>query len=270
MKQKITGILLAVLLCLSAVLPVCAADGFVDEYYRANDSAGLLSYEEEQALNEKLDEISVRQKMDVTLITVDGLNGYSVSDYAEQVYEYCNFGYGSDKDGVLLLISMEDRDWYMATHGYGITVFTDAGIEYIGEQIKPDLSDGNYSEAFQTYADLCDSFITQAREGKPYDNGNLPRKSLSSVWIFVSAGIGILLALIMVASMNAQLKTVRLQPTANRYVKNGSLKLTESRDMYLYHVVTRTPKPKEERRSTGSSTHESSSGSSYGGGGGKF
>ena len=70
--------------------------------------------------------------------------------------------------------------------------------------------------------------------------------------------------------MNAQLKTVRLQPTANRYVKNGSLKLTESRDMYLYHVVTRTPKPKEESRSTGSSTHESSSGSSYGGGGGKF
>lgn len=26
-----------------------------------------------------------------------------------------------------------------------------AGIQYIGEQIKPDLADGNYLDAFETY-----------------------------------------------------------------------------------------------------------------------
>ena len=270
MKKKVMTILFALFLCLGMALPVYAEDGFADEYYRVSDSAGLLSYEEVQALNDTLDEISVRQKMDVTLITVDGLNGYSVSDYAEQVYENCNFGYGSDKDGVLLLISMEDRDWYIATHGYGITAFTDAGIAYIGEQIKPDLSDGNYSEAFQTYAELCDKFITQARNGEPYDNGSLPQKSLSGLWIPACIIMGIVLALIVVGSMKGQLRTVRFQPAANSYVKRGSLNVTESRDMYLYHTVTRTPKPKENERSSGSSTHESSSGSTFGGGGGKF
>ena len=101
MKKKVMTILFALFLCLGMALPVYAEDGFADEYYRVSDSAGLLSYEEVQALNDTLDEISVRQKMDVTLITVDGLNGYSASDYAERVYENCNFGYGSDKDGVL-------------------------------------------------------------------------------------------------------------------------------------------------------------------------
>ena len=144
------------------------------------------------------------------------------------------------------------------------------GIEYIGEQIKPDLSDGNYSEAFQTYAELCDKFITQAREGKPYDNGNLPQKQLSGLWIPACIIMGIVMALIVVGSMKGQLRTVRFQPAANSYVKRGSLKITESRDMYLYHIVTRTPKPIENERSSGSSTHESSSGSTYGGGGGKF
>ncbi len=35
---------------------------------------------------------------------------------------------------------------YISTCGYGITVFTDAGIQYIGEQIKEDLSDGDFQK----------------------------------------------------------------------------------------------------------------------------
>ena len=96
-----------------------------------------------------------------------------------------------DRDGALLLISMEDNDWYISTCGYGITVFTDAGIQYIGEQIKEDLSDGDFSEAFDKFVGLCDDFITQARSGDPYDSHNLPKEPLSLIWIPISIAVGV-------------------------------------------------------------------------------
>lgn len=270
MKKKISVILFVIVLCLSTALPVFAseADGFADEYYRVVDMADLLTDSEETALIEKLDEISLRQNMDVILATTDDLEGYSVRDYADLLYEQCQFGYGDSNDGLMLLISMEDHDWYISTCGYGITAFTDAGIEYIGKQIKSDLSEGNYAVAFTSYAGLCDDFITQARNGDPYDNGNLPRKPLSLIWIPIAMVIGFVIAKIIVGNMKSKLKTVRAQAAANSYVKNGSMNITESRDLFLYHTVTRTEKPKN--NSSGSSTHRSSSGTTHGGGGGKF
>ena len=273
MKKKITGILLILLLCFTVTLPIFGEEGFSSGYDRLLDTAGLLSDSENADLLAKLNEISERQSVDVVVVTTEDLEGYdSVSAYAEAVFEDCDYGYGSEKDGVLLLISMADRDWYIATHGYGITAFTDAGISYIGEKITSDLSDGDYAAAFTRYAELCDDFISQAKSGAAYDNGSLPREPLSVIWIPVSLVIGLVLALITVGCMKAKLKTVRRQAAADSYVKKDSMNVTESRDLFLYRTVTRTAKPKNEDNgsSSGSSTHTSSSGSTYGGGGGKF
>lgn len=268
-KKKLLSLLCLLFLCLGLTVSVYAADGFAEKYPRVMDEADLLSDWEETSLRETLDEISLRQNLEVVLVTADSLDGYSVSDFAEMSYESCEYGYGENKDGILLLISMEDRDWYIATHGYAITVFTDAGLDYIGEQMLSDLSDGSYAAAFERYAELCDQFITQARTGEPYDNGNFPQEPLSAVWILISLGIGIVLAVLIVGGMKAQLQNVQPQKAADSYLKAGGLKLTESRDLFLYHTVTRTRREKQ-KSSSGSSTHHSSSGRSYGGRGGKF
>lgn len=267
MKKKISVILFAIVLCLTTALPVLATegDGFANEYYRVADMAYLLTEGEKQVLIEKLDEISLRQNIDVVVATTDTLEGYAVGDYAELLYEQCKFGYGDRNDGLMLLISMEDRDWYIFTCGYATTAFTAAGIEYIGNEIKPDLSDGSYADAFTGYAELCDDFITQANSGEPYDEGKLPRKPLSLIWIPVSLLIGFLIAKIVVGNMKSKLKTVHAQATADSYVKSGSMNITESRDLFLYHTVTRTERPKNNSSSGGSN-----GGSSHGGGGGKF
>lgn len=276
MKKKLFALLLVLVLCLAAAVPVLADnEGFADEYYRVQDMAALLNGSEEEALNEKLDEISLRQNMDIIVATTEDLNGYSVREYADMLYEQCLFGYGSDKDGLILLISMEDHDWCISTCGYGITAFTDAGIEYIGEQITPDLSEGNYVAAFSSYAELCDDLITQAKAGNPYgvddgdgDSTEPASQPLSLVWIPVALVIGFIIAKIIVGNMKSALKTVKMQTAANSYVKSGSMNITESRDMFLYHTVTKTAKSKSS--SSGSSTHSSSSGTTHGGGSGKF
>ena len=72
MKKKITAMIFALILCLCAVTPAFAAnsDGFVGECNRLNDAANLLTDCEEAELLAKLDEISLRQQMDVTVATV--------------------------------------------------------------------------------------------------------------------------------------------------------------------------------------------------------
>ena len=271
MKKKVMAMMLVLLLCLCTVIPVFADDseGFVDAYYRLNDLADILTDDEEAALLEKLDEISLRQSMDVTIMTVDGLESYDNAEtYADDAYEFCQYGYGPNRDGLLLLVAMENHDWAISTCGYGVTAFTDAGIAYIGKQMKEDLADGHYAAAFDTYAGLCDAFMTQARNGAPYDAKNLPKEPLSVIWLPIAIVIGVVLALLIVRSMKDKLKTVRSQAAANSYMKKDSLVVLESSDLFLYHTVERLEKKKD--NGSGSSTHTSSSGTTHGGGSGKF
>ena len=41
----------------------------------------------------------------MTAALVNSLGGSSVQDYADDLYDMCDFGYGADRDGVLLLVS---------------------------------------------------------------------------------------------------------------------------------------------------------------------
>ena len=271
MYKKLCAVLVLTALTCALVVPALAVEGgFADLYYRMNDHAGVLTEEENNELENALEELANRQSFDLAIVTIDNLDeGETMEQLADDLYEECQYGYGADNDGALLLVNVGGRQWQISTCGYGITAFTDAGIEYIGKQIKSDLSDGNYAAAFDTYANLCDEFITQARSGSPFDKGNLPRAPLSMIWIPISIVIGVVLALIIVGSMKGKLKTVRQQAAANSYLKKDSLTITESSDLFLYHNVTRTEKPKE-NSSSGSSTHTSSSGTTHGGRSGKF
>lgn len=258
--KKICIVILALLLFISITAPVFAEEAMP----RVVDQADLLTEAEEASLLSKLNAISSKQGMDVVVVTADTLGGKSPTAYADDFYDYN----GYSEDGILLLVSMEESDWWISTAGYGIIAFTDAGIEYLAEQFVPSLSDGDFAEAFEIYAGSCDEFINQARSGDPYNTHNLPKAPFAFFKnLLICLGIGFVIALIATGIMKGKLKTVRAQDSAASYVKNGSLNVTHRQDLFLYRDVKRTEKPKS---SSGSSTHTSSSGRSHGGGGGKF
>lgn len=274
--RSLFAALAALMLAVILTVPAFAVEGgFADLYYRMNDSAEVLTEDEDNELEASLEELSVRQSFDVVIATIESLESVdydSMEAYADDLYDYCQFGYGPDMDGVLLLVSVGDRKWHISTCGYGITAFTDAGIQYLGEQMKPFMADGDYAAAFRTFVQWSDTYIDAARAGRPYDVKTLPRDPLSPMYLVLAVGIGLVLAWVIVGVMKSQLRSVAFQENAASYVREGSMKLTNQRDLFLYRDVHRTERPKESSSSDsgGSSTHTSSSGTTHGGGGGSF
>ncbi|MFQ9516594.1 MAG: TPM domain-containing protein [Eubacterium sp.] len=268
--KKVLSVILTIILMSVATVTAFAEQDTDRLMPRLVDNADILNDSEEDSLLKKLNEISERQDFDVVVVTVDSLEGKTARDYADDFYDYNGYGMGNDNDGVLLLVSMEARDWWMSTTGFGITAITDAGIDYISDKFLDDMGDDEYAKAFDEYAELCDKFVTQAKTGEPYDVGNMPKEPFAVFRnLLIALAAGIVLSLIIVLIMRSQMKTVRRKPAASDYMKKGSMVINESRDLFLYTHLDRQKKPKN-NSSGGSSTHKSSSGTTHGGGGGKF
>ena len=79
MKKTVTPLrslcaaLAALVLLVALAAPAFAADGFADLYYRMNDSAEVLTEDEDNELEASLEELSVRQSFDVIIATIDSL-----------------------------------------------------------------------------------------------------------------------------------------------------------------------------------------------------
>lgn len=279
MKKRFFTLALALFFILSITLPVCAesGDGFNSPYARLQDDAALLSSDEYNEVLSRLDEISERQSFDVVIHTTEDMDGYSsVVAYADDYYDYNGYGYGEDRDGIILVVAMNTRDLYISTCGFGITAFTDYGIDTLLDDVKGYFSDGDYYSGFCSFISEADEYITSAKNGSPYDinDGDYYYSSERSgffnfTWLMASLIMGLVCALIIVGTMKAQLKTVRPALAAGSYVRKDSIKVKSERDIYLYRNVSRTEIVRESS-SGGSSTHVSSSGTTHGGGGTKF
>ncbi len=275
-RGRFFALLFMVLVVLVSEIPAFRVFA-AEDMPRLVDMADLLSQDEEADLLGMLDEVSERQQVDLVVVTVDSTQGQEVMAYADDFYDYNGYGFGEERDGILLLISMEERDWWISTTGYGITAVTDAGREYMSERFITDLSEGDYGAAFTSFASLCDAFITQARTGEPYDVDNLPKEPFEAgINLVLCFGIGFIIALVATGIMRSQLKTVHRRSEADNYIADNGMQLTRKSDLFLYRQIDRRKKAENNNTTTpsssggGSSTHTSSSGTTHGGGGGKF
>ena len=267
MRKKFVYLFLTVCMIFTAVLPA-AASGYLPLY----DEPDLLTDSEESALIEKLETIGWENQMEVVVAAFETTGEYSPMEYADDFYDYNGYGYGENRDGLILIVAMDTSDWWISTCGEAIWVFTDAGIEYIGEQIVPYMSSGDFYGAFNEFAEQCSVFMAQAKTGDPFDTHNLPKAPFNKgVALIIAVLVGLIIAKIYTANLKGQLRSVQAQSAAAGYVKSGSMNVTDSRDLFLYRHVSRTVKESDSgSRGGGSSTHRSSSGTSHGGGGGKF
>ena len=143
------------------------------------DRERLLTDSQAETLSERLKEIGTAYRCDVIIATVSSLGSKTAEEYADDFFDYNGYGYGAtadasgttvNGDGILLLLSMEDRDFAISTSGYAITAFTDFGIQtYLEDRFLPYLRENDYNGGFTAFADGCEDLLKMAREDIPYD-----------------------------------------------------------------------------------------------------
>ena len=144
----------------------------------------------------------------------------------------------------------------------------DAAIEQIEEDVVPKLSDGDYTDAAETFLSLCaDTLDFYAEQGEPLDVDNDPGSSLGVFGVVLVVGISMLAAAIVCGVLCSRMKTAVEKTEANDYMPDYGLDLTVKEDRYLRTARTQVydPPPPPPSESGGSSTDSDGFGGSSGG-----
>lgn len=217
------------------------------------DNASLLSDAEEKKLESTINDMVEEYGVDILIYTTNTNEGKEIADLARDLYNSNNCGVGADKDGAILVISMETREARISRYGWAMEALTDYCNEFNMKRITASLTDEEYYDGCSTFLKYTDIFIKAAEDGKPYDNDNPYRTAEDwAIIIGLSLLIGVIAALVVCLAMKSMMKTAVPKPDANDYIRKNSFKLSKQRDIYVYSRVTRTKRSNSDSGSGGS------------------
>lgn len=257
MKKKLIALVCALVLLAVLAVPAFAAAEDVPFDIMVLDLADLLTDGEEENLQERAWQLTQQYGCAVYIVTVDSLEGLQPWEYNEFIFDECGMGYGEERSCVILLLSMEYRDYDIMAHGYGNYVFTDYGKEVMADRFLPDFSDDSWYDGFDWYLYTCEEFLQMAAEGTPYD---VDTAGSAADMLIITVPAGLLTALIVCSVFKRQMKTARLQQTAGSYVTQEGLVLTDESDIYVRTTrrVERIERDDDDRGGTTVNSHGSS------------
>ena len=265
----------------------------VDETQKIYDYADLLTDEEEKSLFDLVDYYIDKYNQDMVIVTINE-NPYGVSDtytmnYADDFYDYNNFGKGEHKDGILILIDMANRYPWISTTGEAILLYDDERIAQMHDYSFNYLRNGEYYNALKMYVETATAF---ADYGIPESNQNLNYSDITNTYCYSpSKGLylckelekkvnwpasliaGIAISVIILLAHLRKYKGIRLAGNANTYL--SSVEKGPNVDQFLTTYTSKVRRYHDDNHSSGhghiggSSIHVGRSGSFHGGGGGR-
>ncbi len=291
--KKFLSVILALFILFSFSLISQAADSkYID------DSADLLTIEQEAELSSYLEQIFYQYDVDVVIHTTMSSYGADIGDYAENYY----ISNGYSKDGLVFVINLNNnevgmRDFFTycqgsVYHTFGFDAY-DSNYGYINSEVLPYLVQEDYYGAFEKYITLTESYLADEfeykdteqwineTEGYYYDDEYVyyEEEATASDIIFgeiIVIVVGAIVAFAITFIMKGKMNTAVVKTEASDYVKAGSLNITRSMDIFTHRTVTKTPIPKNNTKSSGGGVSSGGGGGGFsrssnsGGGGGKF
>jgi len=114
-----------------------------------NDFAGMLSHDEVQALEQKLDLFNDSTSTQIAIVTVPSLQGYEKAEFAQQLAEKWGIGQKGKNNGVLILVKPktgDSRGEVQISTGYGVegAVPDILSAQIIDREILPSFRAGEY------------------------------------------------------------------------------------------------------------------------------
>jgi uncharacterized protein len=261
MKKRFVLFLLAALL-ISCLSISASAEGSNATIANVVDTAGILTESQVQALQEKAAAISSTYGCAVYIVVVDDFTKYTNSrdiyDLAVQMYDQYVLGWdngnGADhRDSLILLMSMDDRDYALDTNGYlGNKAFNNPGMYKLEEAMIPYFRSNDWYGGFDAFLNCAESLLQSplAEEAYVPSSGNVvehgyePPGSASGgkspFAILIVVFVPLLIAFIVCSAFKSQMKTANRQTTAGNYVVPGSVRMRIRQDDFVNRTVQRT------------------------------
>ena len=219
-----------------------------------SDNAGILNQTQEQQLNQKVQQIELKHGIKIGIVTQKSIKDYDVNQYSRALLNNSDWN-------IVLLIAMDSRQW---------SISTDASIDkkigsltQIENAVVARLRDNDYSGAFTTFVDSLDKTLDY------YEQNGQPESAGTGGFNPIAAGGALVLSIIAGvmyrSSLIASMSNVRPAVEASEYLVKNSVKITESRDTFLYMNVQRRSKGKGGGGSGGGGGNSGGGGSSHGG-----
>lgn len=263
MKKRIFCLIAALVLLLGLSVSASAY-----ESAHVFDYAGLLTQSEARALDARCQEAEDTYGCGVYIVTVDDYSLYydagSIENFSESFFLDYELGTGEDQNGILLALSMAERDYDLCAHGAaGHRAFTDYGKGVLAERyFLRAFGEDDWYTGFDRYADGCAEFLQLDAQGEPFDQATDPER-LEDIrvlkWIAVIL-VPLLTASIVCLVMKGKMKTARKQTHADAYIPRDGVRLTRQDDVYLTTTQTRV---KVESEKSGGGTSVNSGGFSH-------
>ena len=229
------------------------------------DMVGILTLSEQQEIAARFTEFSESLKTDASVVLVPDTGDLTAEAYADDFFDYGGYGYGEDRDGILLLIVTgygdgRGRRAHISTSGKRtINTVTDSRIDdLLDALIDGGAADGNYAAGINAYIDKLHTIIQSPEQAAAAKLKNS---------ILFALGTGVFVFLISLLVLLKRYKIAGAKPYYNR-AKQTQVHFASTDDPLISTNTISTVRPKN--KSSESSTHTSSSGRSHGGGGRSF
>jgi len=247
------------------------------------DSVGLLTAEQRAELEARGAAIAESYGFGVYIVVLDDYRDYdrwSVEDAAELVYRSLDLGVGTARSGLMLMLSMDDRDYDLCAYGYGHTAFTDYGKNQLAQVFLDDFRYDDWYTGFRDYQAEAEEMLRLANAGSPvddpyagysgYNDYNVTRSQREpGAVIGFSLLIGCVVALIACMVMRSKSRSVKSARSAGTYAIPEGLYLAESLDRFS-HVTEQRVRIESNRGSGGHGGGTSISSGGFSHSSGKF
>ena len=253
-KKVILSLLLALCLLLPLGGAALASNGLTMPH--VTDAVGLLSNEEIMALEAQAGQIEDSYGCAPYILVVEDFQVYEdtadIFEAGMNLYERWELGCGPEKNGLLLMLSMAERDCALVTYG-SVThqAFTDFGQDYLTEQFLDNFRQNDWAGGFRDYLDGCAWLLEQAKNGTPYDVGSVEEEPVFNFFIIL---IPMVLALVVCVVLMLQMKTANLKTEAGDYMVQNGTNMRVVQDIFTHRTVTRQAIEQNENKGGGGGT----------------
>ena len=268
MKKKLLCLLLALLLTAALAVPVLAAEDPGDDFY-VIDLYGLLDDNQKEVLSSAAAEITDKYGCSVHIGVIGDMRDYGFSDIescAEEFFNSFGLGVGDDHTGILLLLSMAERDYDIDAHGeFAHYAFTDFGKTTISDEFLDNFREDDWYGGFFDYLSRCETMLQLARNGEPVDVTAAQRIQgrLTPGGIILSLLLSLLISWVICTLLESKNKSVKTAADADSYVGAGAVQFRIRNDHFINRTVTRTRIERSSGGSHGGGTTISSGGHSH-------